>query len=142
MEQSTMSLQEIADQTRYPIDAFYFVRHGLDYTVHQIHIAPDMMEEHERHVNGRQLSQGLREYALVQYGLLAKTVLNRWHIQTTRDFGEIVFAMVNGGLMQATEHDNITDFEGGYDFDQAFDIEIPVTEIPLEWHVHSPQTDA
>ncbi len=127
------SLKEVAATTRYPLDAFHFVRRGLDYTVHRTHRNPEELPEEDRHVSGRQLSEGLRDYAIEQYGLLAGMMLRRWRIQSTEDFGQIVFSMVNGGLMQASPDDTLDDFTGGFNFDQAFGhIDIAVDHIPLE----------
>jgi uncharacterized repeat protein (TIGR04138 family) len=51
---------------------------------------------------------------------MARTVLHRWNIKRTEDFGKIVFAMVDLGLMRKTEEDTIRDFEGVFDFHEAF----------------------
>jgi uncharacterized repeat protein (TIGR04138 family) len=126
------TLQEVAAQTRYPLGAFHFVRRGLDYTVHQAHGDAEALDEADRHVDGQQLCRGLRDFAIEQYGRLARTVLHRWNIYRTEDFGRIVFAMVDAGLMQATESDSVEDFEGGFDFDEAFAVGIPVDRVPLE----------
>lgn len=131
-EDQPKTLKEIASQTPYPIDAFYFVRRGLDYTVHRIHENPERLSEGQRHVNGRQLSEGLRDFAIEQYGRLAGTVLRRWRICRTEDFGSIVFAMVEGGLMQATEEDSLDDFKAVFDFEEAFDVGVPVDKVPEE----------
>jgi uncharacterized repeat protein (TIGR04138 family) len=132
MSDAHKTLQEIAAETRYPIDAFHFVRRGLDFTVHRIHANPEQLSDAERHVSGQQLSMGLRDFAIEHYGLMAKTVLRRWNITRTEDFGRIVFAMVNGGLMQATEQDSIRDFEAVFDFDDAFSRTIPLDRVPVE----------
>ena len=124
------TLKQIAEESRYPIDAFHFVRRGLDYTVQRFHKNPQATEEKERHVNGRELCQGLREYAMERYGLLARMLLRRWNIQRTDDFGRIVFAMVEGGLMHATENDSLRDFEQVYDFDEVFNMRISVESVP------------
>ena len=114
-------LVKIAKQTPYPLDAFFFVQRGLDFTVRKIHGEPDpQATSGSRHISGQALCQGLREYALTQYGLLAKTVLKQWHIRGTEDFGQIVFAMVNAGLMQKTPEDSIDDFRCVFDFETAF----------------------
>lgn len=131
-QQGPRTLQEIAAPTRYPLDAFHFIRRGLDHTVHTLHANPEELSESERHVSGSQLCEGLRDFAIDQYGLLARTVLARWAINATDDFGQIVFAMVNGGLMQATERDSVRDFERVFDFDAAFDVGIRVDRVPLE----------
>ena len=124
------TLRETAAQTRYPIDAFHFVRRGLDYTVHQAHPQPEKLSDEDRHVSGAQLSHGLRQFAIEQYGHMARTVLRRWRINRTEDFGQIVFAMVDAGLMQATESDNLRDFDGVFDFDEAFRAPIPLDRVP------------
>lgn len=110
----------------YPPEAFQFVREGLAHTVKLVHGAdaaasPPLAEDDEsRHVSGQQLCLGLRDYALSKYGMLAKTVLEHWSIHRTDDFGRIVFAMIDAGLMRKTDDDNLDDFEGVFDFDEAF----------------------
>jgi len=115
------TLEEVVHECgRYPLEAFEFVRHGLNYTVQQIHGDTRNKEEAACHVSGKQLSHGLRRYAILRYGVMAKAVLGHWGIQRTTDFGRIVFAMVESKLMQKTENDEIRDFESVFDFDQAF----------------------
>lgn len=125
-------LKEIAQSTPYSIDAFQFVRRGLEYTVQQTHEHPELLDEEDRHVNGAQLTLGLIEYAVVQYGNMARMVLARWNITRSEDFGEIVFAMVNGGIMQATENDSIEDFNHVTDFATAFKNNISVDRVPID----------
>lgn len=132
-------LHEIAAGTRYPLDAFQFVRRGLDFTVHRCHEKPEQLSEAERHVSGEQLCTGLRDFALEQYGRLARTVLGRWRINATEDFGQIVFAMVEGGMMQTTERDTLRDFENVFSFDESFDPPIPVDQVPLDDPHHASQ---
>lgn len=119
-------LLEIARGTPYPLDAFLFVQRGLDYTVRRIHgdpeeqSHPDPGVESNRHVSGRQLCEGLRDFAIHEYGLLARAVLKRYRILGCEDFGQIVYAMVDSGLMHKTDEDDIGEFTGVYDFAQAF----------------------
>ncbi|HEX2972087.1 MAG TPA: Minf_1886 family protein [Tepidisphaeraceae bacterium] len=99
----------------YPIEAYDFVQRGLQYTVQKIHnhvTDPKV----SRHVSGRELSEGLREFALMQWGMLARSVLRRWNLLRTEDFGRIVFALVEGGYMTTTEEDSMEDFRGVFDF--------------------------
>lgn len=105
----------------YPRQAFAFVQEGLGFTVRQIHGDPEKVPAGQRHVSGRQLCAGLRDYAIKKYGLLARNVLEHWKIHKTEDFGKIVFAMVDAGLMSRTDHDTMADFEGVYSFDEAFE---------------------
>ena len=73
-----------------------------------------------RHVSGQHLCWGLRNFALQKFGALASAVLNHWNIRRTRDFGEIVFALVDYGFMQKEPHDSPRDFRDVFDFDDAF----------------------
>jgi len=106
----------------FPPGAFCFVQEGLRYTVHRLFDEDpgDKRLEGERHVSGRDLCIGLREFAGRQYGLLARTVLDHWNIRRTEDFGRIVFLLVEAGLLRKTPEDSITDFENVFDFDEAF----------------------
>jgi uncharacterized repeat protein (TIGR04138 family) len=97
---------------RYTAEAYAFVRTGLDYTVRRL--------EKSRHVSGQELLDGIREFALAEFGPMTKTVLNGWGIHQTEDIGEIVFNMVESGLLGKTEKDSRADFSNGYDFDEAF----------------------
>jgi uncharacterized repeat protein (TIGR04138 family) len=102
---------------RYDPDAYYFVREGLDFTIKML---KKDSRSAERHVSGQELLDGLRRYALDQFGPMAKTVLTFWGVNQCEDFGEIVFRMVDKGILGKTEHDTPDDFRGGYDFDEAF----------------------
>jgi len=114
-------LDQIIDEVGlYPREAFAFVQAGLSYTSQTIHGDPDDPEV-SRHVSGQQLCEGLRQFALSQWGMLARTVLQRWNITTTYDFGRIVFALVDNGHMAKTEEDTVEDFKNVFDFAAAFD---------------------
>jgi len=108
----------------YPQEAFQFVRDGLQHTVQKIHgqaaDVPNASPGQDRHVSGQQLCLGLRDYALNRYGMLARTVLGRWGIHKTDDFGRIVFAMINANLMRKSDEDSFEDFQAVYEFDEAF----------------------
>jgi len=75
----------------------------------------------DRHVSGRQLCWGLRDYALRRWGLLARTVLESWNVRVTKDFGRIVFGFIDFNLMQKKPNDRLEDFEEVYSFVEAFD---------------------
>jgi len=109
---------------RYPPAAFSFVLEGLRHTVRSIRKAdaadPKSAEGDSRHISGQELCLGLRDFAIDQYGLLAKAVLVTYGITRTEDFGRIVFILVEAGLMRKTEEDHIEDFEHVFDFDESF----------------------
>jgi uncharacterized repeat protein (TIGR04138 family) len=116
----------LEDAGGYAIEAYRFLSDGLAHTVGKVHgedamsTAPDDPEDESLHVSGQELCLGLRDYAIRRYGLLARTVLRRWNINSTDDFGRIVFALVEAGLMRKTDRDHIEDFQGVYDFDEEF----------------------
>ena len=78
-------------------------------------------EKIDRHVNGRQLCWGLRDFAIQRWGMLARTVLESWNVTTSADFGRIVFRFIDFDLMQKRPEDRLEDFENVYSFDEAFD---------------------
>jgi uncharacterized repeat protein (TIGR04138 family) len=102
----------------YRDEAFDFVRQGLSHTAAQIH--GDIESVTSRHVSGQQLCLGLRELAVEKYGRLAKTVLTRWGVHQTEDFGRIVFAMIDAGVLRKSDQDCLDDFAGVYEFEEAF----------------------
>lgn len=107
-------LDEImADDRRYARDAYVFVSESLGYTVQRSGRAG--------HVTGPELCEGLAEFALGQFGRLARSVLASWGIRSSEDIGEIVFRMVEVGLLRKTDQDRREDFIGALDFDEAFD---------------------
>jgi uncharacterized repeat protein (TIGR04138 family) len=80
---------------------------------------PQGQGEPSYHVSGRELLEGVRDLALQQFGLMARTVFRLWGINQTDDFGELVFNLVEAGLMSKTDKDNPRDFHAVYDLDEA-----------------------
>ena len=105
-----------ARDRRYAPEAFFFLHEGLLRTLKQI----QEKEKKPRQITGAELAEGLRVHALEQFGPLTMTVLDRWGVRTTRDFGEIVFLLLEAGLLGKTEEDKLEDFDNLYDFDAAF----------------------
>lgn len=98
---------------RYAEEAYLFVRDALNHTVRQL--------DRPRHIAGQELLEGIREYALSEYGPVTRRVLAEWGIHQCLDFGHIVFNMVNEGLLGKTDEDSIEDFMNVYDFSDAFE---------------------
>ena len=73
-----------------------------------------------RHVTGQELLEGIRGYALTQFGPMVELVFAEWGVHRCEDFGEIVFNMVDIGLLGKTEQDSREDFQNGYNFHDAF----------------------
>jgi uncharacterized repeat protein (TIGR04138 family) len=47
--------------------------------------------------------------------LLADTVLQKWNLNRTLDFGRIVFTLVEAGVLKTTQEDSLEDFRDVYD---------------------------
>lgn len=111
----------------YPPEAYDFVQQGLTYTVTHVH-GRLTKPRASRHVSGQQLCEGVREFALDQYGMLASAVLQYWNITSTLDLGRIVFALIEAGHMQKTDDDTLDDFRDVFDFRVAFEVEYRIAE--------------
>ena len=107
----------VAQEPRYHRDAYDFVREALEFTQQKLQEGEG---DAQRHVTGQQLLEGIRLFALGEYGPMAQTVLNSWGIMQCDDFGEIVFRLIDHQVLRKTDADRRDHFSGGYDFDQAF----------------------
>ncbi|MBI3837169.1 MAG: hypothetical protein HY288_04450 [Planctomycetia bacterium] len=138
----------LKDDRRYKIDAYAFVFEALNFAHTQLGMGierpaePEEEEEEEeeepeegsakeaeRHLTGQQLCEAIRQYALEQYGFMAQCVLNSWGVNSTGDFGEIVFNLIDIGQMRKTTDDQREDFDNVFDFEtgfrQSFKITLP-----------------
>jgi len=119
---------------RYAHEAYDFVYAALRHTQRMLGREPPAMTEQTRegdyHVTGPQLLEGVRDLALREFGLMARTVFRTWGINRTADVGEIVFNLVAANLMSKTDEDNRDDFRDVYDLDQVLvhDYRIDVKE--------------
>ncbi|MFA4947570.1 MAG: Minf_1886 family protein [Candidatus Krumholzibacteriia bacterium] len=98
---------------RYHADAYLFVIDVVEAVLLEI--------VRMRHISGSELCRGLRTLATARFGPMAKEVLNFWGVRSTEDFGNIVFNLVDAGLLLKTEHDRIEDFIDVYDFGEVFE---------------------
>jgi len=109
--------QILARDARYHRDAYHFLREALDFTQRN---QPREPRAKIRHVTGQELLDGIRRFALEQFGPMAVTVLEEWGVRRCEDFGDMVFNMVEARLLAKTDQDSRDDFRGGYDFAEAF----------------------
>jgi uncharacterized repeat protein (TIGR04138 family) len=125
MNEQVLGMVELLQKDqRFHLDAYQFVREGLAYAQRVMKMpaqtTPSEEGKSDHHLTGQQLCQAIREYAIEQYGYLAKTVLNSWGIHTTGDFGEIVYNLIRIKEMRKSKSDRREDFDDQYDFDTAF----------------------
>ena len=107
--------------SRYHSEAYSFVFEALDYTVRARNESAGEEAVHNQHVTGPELLDGVREFAIETFGCMALSVLLSWGIRESGDFGEIVFNLVDIGLLNRRADDTRLDFAEGYDFEQAFE---------------------
>lgn len=107
------------DDPRYERGAYFFLRQALDYSLKEMHRKGEL--DKSNHLSGQQLLEGIRLYALEQYGPMVTSVFNYWGITRCRDFGNIVFNLVSCRVLGKTDKDSPDDFNEGYDFKAAFE---------------------
>jgi uncharacterized repeat protein (TIGR04138 family) len=108
------------DDSRYARGAYYFLKQALDFTLVEMRKSGEL--DQSNHLSGQQLLEGIRLYALEQYGPMARSVLRHWGITNCRDFGNIVFNLVDCRVLGKTDQDSPEDFDSGYDFKSAFEL--------------------
>ncbi len=132
-------LKLVRKDRRYKLEAYQFVFESLSYAQKVLGMGQERNlpsegveeEEHapERHLTGQELCEAIRQYALQQFGYMAKCVFHDWGITQTGDFGEIVYNLIDVQMMRKTPEDRKEDFYGVYDFDtalcQEFQISMP-----------------
>jgi uncharacterized repeat protein (TIGR04138 family) len=106
-------------ESRYDERAYLFVLAALEFVQQRL---PE-----RRHLTGKELAAGCRDLALARYGVLARTVLDHWGVRAASDIGEIVFALVDTGLLMSQPGDTKEDFIDAFDFHEAFDRAYPWT---------------
>ncbi len=109
------------EDPRFDRQAYAFVRDGLEHTVKELKKRDSARAKVSRHVTGRELAEGLRDYALEQYGPLARTVLNAWGVSETIHFGDIVYNFIEYNVFSKTDSDKREDFADVFSFEEAFD---------------------
>lgn len=98
---------------RFHETAYLFILSSLQFVLERI---PE-----PRHLTGSELAEGVRDLAIERFGPMARTVLEYWGIHSTMDLGEVVFALVECGILIKQEHDDLEDFANVFDFEEAFD---------------------
>jgi uncharacterized repeat protein (TIGR04138 family) len=110
---------------RYHPRAYDFVFRALRHSQETLDRGVDGLtsETDDAHISGQELLDGIRRLALSEFGLLTTTVFRHWGVNSTDDFGRIVFEMIECGKMKKTDRDQLSDFFGVYDFEDVFDRE-------------------
>lgn len=111
----------VKEDDRYTKEAYGFLKEALDFTMDKERKRKNKaVSKTQRHVTGQELLEGVREYALDQFGPMAHTVLTSWGLERCEDFGEMVFNLIEYGVFSKNEDDTKEDFAAIYDFEEAF----------------------
>ena len=106
-----------AREPRFHERAYLFILAGLEYSQSRL--------AERRHIAGRELAAACRDLALERYGVMARVVLEHWGIRSTADIGDVVFTLVDLGLLISQPSDRREEFADVFDFDEAFEREYP-----------------
>src|SRR5881396_4184815 len=107
----------VTSDPRYGRGAYVFLRDALDFTTKQ---QKKIKGVSVRHVTGPELLDGVRRYALKEFGPMVITVFDNWGIHSCEDVGNIVFNLIGAGVFGKTEEDSIEHFKNVYDFEEVF----------------------
>ncbi|MDX6767191.1 MAG: hypothetical protein SFU85_10420 [Candidatus Methylacidiphilales bacterium] len=107
----------LLEDTRFDAQAYRFVREGLDFTLKMHKRSSGSVP---RHVTGPELLDGIRQYTLKEFGPMGMMVLNEWGITQCEHFGQIVFNLVQKGVLGKSENDKPEDFSSIFTFEDAF----------------------
>jgi uncharacterized repeat protein (TIGR04138 family) len=112
-----------AREPRYREGAYLFVLAALEHA--QVRLAE------RRHISGAELAAAVRELAIARFGPVARLVLEHWGVRSTGDIGDIVFTLVDLGLLISQPNDTREEFTGLFDFGEAFEREYPWSAATL-----------
>jgi len=104
-------------EPRFDERAYVFVLAALEYCQQRL--------DERRHITGRELALACRDLALERFGVMSRLVLEHWGIRSSGDIGDVVFTLVDLGLLMSQASDSREEFIGVFEFDQAFEREYP-----------------
>ena len=109
-------------EPRFDEHAYLFVLSSLEFCQSRL--------TERRHITGRELAEACRDLARQRYGVLARMVLEYWGLTCTADLGDVVFTLVEMGLLLSQPSDSREDFTDVFAFEDAFDRDYPWNGAP------------
>ena len=130
MNEELMFYELARNYSGYPVEAYQFVKEALAYAADSRELNADSGSGQdvfnsngdviERHFTGQELCEAIRVYAINQFGYLAKVVLKAWNVDCTDCFGDLVYNMIDFGMLNKSEQDRREDFHEVYRFEDVF----------------------
>ncbi len=109
-------------EPRFHEHAFLFVLAALEHSQERL--------GERRHISGKELAETCRDLAIERYGVMSRLVLDHWGIRESVHFGDIVFALVDLGMLIKQPHEQRDDFADAFDFRVAFESAYPWRNVP------------
>ena len=115
---------------RYALEAYEFLCHALAFTQKTLGKtrAAKGADDQACHVRGQDLLDGIRQFAIEQFGMMACVVFRVWGVESTSDFGKMVYTLIDAGLWHKSPEDRLEDFDDYYDFEKVF-----IKNYRIEW---------
>ena len=111
----------LLNDQRYRTDAYFFLRDVLDFTIKRRKKQQKQRKEGSSlHVTSSELLEGFRLQTLKEFGPMSVTVLDYWGVKSGSDIGQIIFNLIEAGVLGKTENDTLTSFSNAFDFEKVF----------------------
>ena len=129
MDESNPFVELLKRDRRFKMESYRFINEALVYAQNVLKLGRSAPSEsnsavepvEDRHVSGQDLSRAVKEFALIQYGYMARPVLHELGINRTDDIGRVVYNLIEIGFMKKTADDRIEDFENVFDLAEELD---------------------
>ncbi len=108
-------VQEKEKDEQYDAEAYGFLLEALERTRREL--------RREGHVSGGELLEGIQLLATERFGPMAALVFREWGVSHGGDFGNMVYELVDKGVLFRREEDSIDDFLGGKPYELIFEEE-------------------
>ncbi|HLB32601.1 MAG: hypothetical protein A3F67_05465 [Verrucomicrobia bacterium RIFCSPHIGHO2_12_FULL_41_10] len=118
----------VSKDSRYQTECYFFLRDVLNFVIKRRR--KSRKENISSHVSPVELLEGFRLQLLKEFGPMVPTVLDYWGIKDSSDVGQVVFHLVEAGVLGKTANDTLDSFAHLLDFEQAF--VIPFQPIQLQ----------
>ncbi len=90
-------------ESLYALEGYWFVLQAVEFVIAAL--------PKRRHITAQELLRGSFQFAVQEYGPMAYSVWKYWGILAAKDFGNIVFDLVNAELLAKQPDDNLRDFD-------------------------------
>lgn len=108
----------LSKDARYRAEAYFFLRDVLHLAFKRRKKA--YKEKASLHVSHKELLNEFRIHVLKEFGPMGMAVLEFWGVKKAADIGNMIFHLIEMGVLAKTEQDQLESFAKGLDFQEAF----------------------